>query len=262
VRIPKPWGALAAVSLTAMTASPARAEPSPALPQDTPPKRPLPDYGVRRPEPKTARDIALWVPRLVLSPLYLVSEYVVRAPLSALIPALERAEAPRKLYDFFAFGSEHKAGIVPVGYADFGFNPSVGVYGFWNDAWAKGNDWSVHAEAWPDDWYAFSLKESVRLDGREGPARPGVRSAQAGPGLLRDRPRDPAVEPEPVHRGGGGRERHAGLEVLAREPLAAHGGPAQREPRSRPLRHRSEPTAGGGNRSLRRAVRIWRSVHR
>ena len=191
MRIPKPWGALAAVSLTAMTASPARAEPSPALPQDTPPKRPLPDYGVRRPEPKTARDIALWVPRLVLSPLYLVSEYVVRAPLSALIPALERAEAPRKLYDFFAFGSEHKAGIVPVGYADFGFNPSVGLYGFWNDAWAKGNDWSVHAEAWPDDWYAFSLKESVRLDGLKvlhvqvsGVHRPDRVFYGIGPGTL------------------------------------------------------------------------------
>jgi hypothetical protein len=165
VRVAKPWVALAAVALSATMARPARADPSLSVPPEDPPaKRPVPDYGGRRPEPKTARDVLLWVPRLVLSPLYLVSEYLIRAPLSAAIPALERAEAPRKLYDFLAFGSEHKAGIVPVGYADFGFNPSVGVFGFWNDAFAKGNDWSVHTEAWPDDWYAFALKESARLD--------------------------------------------------------------------------------------------------
>jgi len=38
------------------------------------------------------------------------------------------------------------------------------LYGFWNDAIAEDNDWSVHAEGWPSDWYALSVKESTRLD--------------------------------------------------------------------------------------------------
>jgi len=103
---------------------------------------------------------------VILSPLYLVSEYVVRAPLSVVVPAAESAELPRRVYNFFTFGPQRKAGVIPVGYADFGLNPSVGVYGFWNDAFAVGNDWSVHAEAWPDDWYSLAMKESVRLDSR------------------------------------------------------------------------------------------------
>jgi len=101
---------------------------------------------------------------VLLSPLYLVSEYVVREPLAAVIPAAERADLPTKVYDFFAFGPDHKAGIVPVGLVEFDFNPSIGLYAFWNDAFGKGNAWSLHTEVWPSDWYAVSLRESTRLD--------------------------------------------------------------------------------------------------
>ena len=160
----KLWGALTVVALGAMTARPAGADPTPPATSEPPPKRPVPDYGWRRPTPTTARHVLLWVPRVILSPLYFVSEYVFRAPLSVVIPAAERAEVPRKLRDLFLFAPGHKGGIVPVAYADFGFNPSAGVYAFWNDALATGNDWSVHAEAWPTGWYALSLRESVRLD--------------------------------------------------------------------------------------------------
>jgi hypothetical protein len=159
----KPWGALASIALATATALPARADPPPPAPEPTP-KKQVPDYDGRGPEPKTPGDAALWVPRVILSPLYLVTEYGIREPLSLAIPAAERADLPRKVYNFFTFGPEHKAGIVPVGFIDFDFNPSVGVYAFWRDAFAKGNDWSVHTEAWPWNWYALSFKESTRLD--------------------------------------------------------------------------------------------------
>jgi len=159
----KPWGALALIALATTTALPAHADPPPPASEPTP-KKQVPDYDGRGPEPKTPGDAALWVPRVILSPLYLVTEYGIREPLALAIPAAERADLPRKVYNFFTFGPEHKAGIVPVGLIDFDFNPSVGVYAFWHDAFAKGNDWSVHTEAWPTDWYAVSLKEGVRLD--------------------------------------------------------------------------------------------------
>jgi hypothetical protein len=96
-----------------------------------------------------------------------VSEYVIRRPLALAIPAAERADLPRKIYDFFTFGPEHKAGFAPVGFYEFGFNPSVGVYAFWNDAGFAGDDWHAHVEAWPVDWLAGSLTDRIRFDARQ-----------------------------------------------------------------------------------------------
>lgn len=128
------------------------------------PKHPIPDYDGRGPEPVTAGDVALWSGRVVLSPLYLVSEYVLRRPLALAITAAEQADVPRKLYDFFTFGPNHNIGFAPVSYFDFGFNPSAGVYAFWNDAGFAGDDWHVHLEAWPDDWVGVSLTDRMQLD--------------------------------------------------------------------------------------------------
>ncbi len=107
------------------------------------PKRAVPDYDGRGPPPTTPGDVALWVPRVALFPLYVTSEFVIRRPLGALIVAAERSNVPRWLYDFFAFGPAHKSGFAPIAMIDFGFNPSVGVYVFWDDAFAKGNDLSL-----------------------------------------------------------------------------------------------------------------------
>jgi len=135
-----------------------------ALADEPSPKRAVPDYGGRRPPPPTAGQVAMWVPRVALAPAYMVTEYVLRWPLSVAIPAAERADLPRKLYDFFTFGPEHKAGFAPVALVAFGFNPSVGVYVFWDDALFDGNSMRLHAEAWPVDWFAGSLTERIQID--------------------------------------------------------------------------------------------------
>ena len=151
------WLGVAAILGVAIVPRPLHAdEPSP--------KRPIPDYSGRGPDPTTVGEVALWVPRVLLSPLYLVTEYVIRWPLSVAIPAAEHADLPRKLYDFFTFGPDHKIGFAPVGLIEFGFNPSVGVYAFWNDALFKGNFLHLHAEAWPSDWLAGSLTERIEVD--------------------------------------------------------------------------------------------------
>jgi hypothetical protein len=177
----KTISAIAAAALVASTTSPrpARAdEPPPAavpssttiaaappaapLPQPSP-KRPLPDYEGRGARPTTPGEAALWVPRVLLSPVYFVTEWLVRRPLGAAVSAAERADLPDILYNFFAFGPEHKAGIAPIAFVEFGFNPSVGVYGFWDDAFFKGNDLRAHASFWTDDWIAASLVQRVRF---------------------------------------------------------------------------------------------------
>jgi hypothetical protein len=160
-----------------------------------PPKRPLPDYGNRGPRPTTAGDVVKVVVRAAVSPLYFVSEFVIRRPLEAVIPLAERSNIPKELYDFFLFGPDHKAGIVPTFLADFGLRPSVGLYGFWTDAGVEKHDVVVHGSTWGPDWLAGGVTDRVRfsknssdnesltLSGDTRPDRPfygiGPRSLQA-----------------------------------------------------------------------------------
>jgi hypothetical protein len=77
--------------------------------------------------------------------------------------AAERADLPEALYNIFAFGPDHKAGIVPIAFVDFGFNPSIGVYAFWDDAFFRGDDLRAHVSFWPDEWIGGSLVQRIRL---------------------------------------------------------------------------------------------------
>ena len=173
--------AMAAALAASSTAGLARADPAPpvasappaALPSPPPPaqspspRRPLPDYDGRGPAPTTAGDVALWVPRIVLSPLYLTTEFLVRRPLGAAVSAAERADLPTAIYDFFAFGPDHKSGVAPIAFIDFGFNPSIGIYGFWNDAFFKGDDLRAHLDFWPHDWIGGSFVQRIHFHGKD-----------------------------------------------------------------------------------------------
>jgi hypothetical protein len=130
---------------------------------DDPPKRPVPDYSNRGKPPVTPGDVALASARVVAAPAYFVTEYVIRRPLEATIPALERSGVPKSLYDFFLFGPEHKAGIVPTFLADFGLRPSVGLYAFWKDAGAPRHDMNIAGSTWGPAWLAGSLMDRYRF---------------------------------------------------------------------------------------------------
>jgi hypothetical protein len=149
-------GLLVALSVC-MTTRSASAESQPA--------RPMPDYDGRggKGQPTTPGRGALWVPRVVLFPVYLVTEYVVRRPLGYLITAAERAELPSALYDIFAFGPDHKAGVVPIAFVDFGFYPSVGLYAFWDDAGFKGHDLRMRASTAGSRWLSVAASERFQL---------------------------------------------------------------------------------------------------
>jgi hypothetical protein len=124
-------------------------------------KRKLPNYDGRGDPPVSAGDVLLWVPRVVLAPPYLVTEYVLRRPLGWAIAGAERAGLPAALYDFFAFGPDHKAGFAPTAFVDFGFRPSVGLLFFWNDALARGNDMRLQIGFWGTDWLAASFTDRI-----------------------------------------------------------------------------------------------------
>ena len=125
-------------------------------------RRPMPDYDGVPPDPDPA-DNLLWFPRVALFPVYLVSEYLVRQPLGWLSTTAEEQNWPALVSDFFTFGPEKNVGIIPTGLIDFGFRPSVGLYFFWNDAGAEGNDVRLRGATWGADWLTFSAKDRLSL---------------------------------------------------------------------------------------------------
>ncbi len=160
----------------------------PTVANATPPKRTPPDYDGRGSPPTTPNKAALWVPRVLLFPLYVTSEYVIRRPLGAAIAGAERARLPQALYDFFMLSEDRKVGWVPTFFVDFGFRPSAGLYFFWDDAFAKGNDLRLHAATWGRTWLAGSVTDRIHLSQRDsltlrwsGIRRPDYRYYGEGP---------------------------------------------------------------------------------
>ncbi|HEY2370450.1 MAG TPA: BamA/TamA family outer membrane protein [Polyangiaceae bacterium] len=133
----------------------------------TAPKRDVPDYDGRGKKSKTAGDALLWIPRVLFSPLYFTTEYVLRRPLGAFLTWAERSKTIESFYDFFAFGPNHSAGFAPIAFIDFGFNPSVGIYLFWDDALVKGNSLAFHGTTWGADWLAGVWSDTVHIDARD-----------------------------------------------------------------------------------------------
>jgi hypothetical protein len=145
----------------ALAADPAAA---PQAPSEESPPRTLPDYDGRPAPGPDAGDVLLWVPRVVLFPLYFVTEVLIREPLGFLIAGAERNGVPAALYEFFTFGEQHQAGIVPTAFVSFDFQPSVGLYAFWNDAFFKGHDLRLRAGFGGRQWISAAVSERFYLD--------------------------------------------------------------------------------------------------
>ncbi|MFO0568540.1 MAG: BamA/TamA family outer membrane protein [Polyangiaceae bacterium] len=178
--------ALAFGLLTVVGANLARAAPSPSPSEEPAPpasrpekplppgaKRELPDYSGRGAEPTTVGDVLLWIPRVVFSPLYFVSEFLVRRPLGWVVASAEEQEIPQKVVDLLTFGPENNVGIIPTGIIDFGFRPSVGVYFFYNDFLARTNKLRARVAFGGADWLLLNLADRVEPTPRE---RIGVRA--------------------------------------------------------------------------------------
>jgi hypothetical protein len=130
-------------------------------------KRPVPDYDGRGEEAPGAGDVLLYVPRVVLFPAYLVSEYVVRRPMEWLVINAEQGQWPSLVLDFFTF-EDRSIGVFPTGLVDFGFRPSVGVYMFWNDFIVERNDIRFSAATGGSHYYTAHFTDRVRLPENAG----------------------------------------------------------------------------------------------
>lgn len=109
--------------------------PAPARPQvgARPAKRAVPDYD-GRPDAASALDVIAWVPRIVLFPVRIAVDYLVRWPIGAVVRTAEHSRGGRKLFSsLFLQPKTPTPSLYPVALYDFGFKPSLGVRLKWTD---------------------------------------------------------------------------------------------------------------------------------
>jgi hypothetical protein len=124
-------------------------------------ERALPDYEGRE-QPTSAGRALLWVPRVVLFPVYLATEFVLRRPLGWLVSTAEREHWPTLIINFFTFG-ERQGGILPTWLIDYGLRPSFGVFAFWNDFLVEQNDLRLRAAYGGSDVLSLRLSDRFPL---------------------------------------------------------------------------------------------------
>ncbi len=92
-------------------------------------KREVPDYDGRGEEPTSAAEGAAWVPRIILFPVWVVTEYVVRWPLGTAAKAVERYHVIEYAKEIFTF-RDGTIGAFPTLNLDRGITPMVGIYSY------------------------------------------------------------------------------------------------------------------------------------
>ena len=133
----------------------------------------MPDYRGQEPPPPTAGEVLIWVPRVILIPVYLVTEYVIRVPVGAFSTAAEKGDWGPAVFNFFAFGPDHKGGIFPTFFLNFGFRPSIGLHFFWDDTFVARNKVTADLAWGGSNWitiglgdrYRFTKESSIALEG-------------------------------------------------------------------------------------------------
>lgn len=94
-------------------------------------KRIRPDYDGRGEDPKTAKDVLIWAPKVIFFPAHLVTEYVIRKPLGWLLSTAEKNHWHTHLLDTFTFGENRQALLIPTFFLEFNFKPSIGFFIKW-----------------------------------------------------------------------------------------------------------------------------------
>ncbi|HEY1908671.1 MAG TPA: BamA/TamA family outer membrane protein [Myxococcaceae bacterium] len=127
-----------------------------------PPRREVPNYRQLDPVPTTAGDVLIWVPRVVLLPGYLVTEYALRVPVGAFSTASEKGNWAGKAFNFFAFGPDHKGGILPTFSFNTGFRPTIGAHFWWGDTFVAGNTLTADVAWGGSDWIRTAIGDQYR----------------------------------------------------------------------------------------------------
>jgi len=144
------------------------------------PRRQVPDYDGREPPPPTAGERLLWIPRILVFPAWLVTEFVLRRPLAALTRWVERrageGTSQKSPLRFLVF-DDGRVQIIPTLLIDFGNQPSVGFYVRWNEAGHPNHHLRFHFAFWGPEWVKGRI--TTRWEPPDGDMRAELRlSAQ------------------------------------------------------------------------------------
>ncbi|MFT5355276.1 MAG: hypothetical protein ACI9KE_002492, partial [Polyangiales bacterium] len=156
--------------------------------------RDVPNYDGRDEAPISAREALLWVPRVLLAPLYFISEFVLRRPLELAVTSVEEQEIAGKVLRFFSFGPGNRFFLSPSATFDLGFRPNIGAYFGVEDAFVANNElrlnysfgglgWNLASITdrftWDDGRWEFALRTRFfqRPDGRYFGTGTGVRES-------------------------------------------------------------------------------------
>ncbi len=134
-------------------------------PAELSPRRDVPNYRQLDSEATTAGDVLIWVPRVILLPAYLVTEYALRAPVGGISTVAEKNNWAGSLYDFFAFGPNHRGGILPTFSFNTGFRPTIGAHFFWDDTFVARNTFTADAAWGGSDWVRVAVGDRYTFSG-------------------------------------------------------------------------------------------------
>jgi hypothetical protein len=126
--------------------------PPSAAPMPAPPGTEIAATGSidgRPPAPPTAREGLAWIPRLVLMPAHITTEYLLRRPIVAFVRWGDEHFLWKRIYDTFTWNGG-RAGVYPIGNVDLGLNMSGGVAFFWHGFGAADNSVNASASAGHD----------------------------------------------------------------------------------------------------------------
>lgn len=129
-------------------------------PTRRPPRREVPDYDGRPDPAPTVGQVLAWGPRLLLMPLYVAAEYMLRRPIGFLSRQAEEGAATDPL-ELFTFGPGDNMALVPTFVIDFGQQPSAGFYYRWNEALHPMNEVRAHFGTWGRDWLSSVVADRV-----------------------------------------------------------------------------------------------------
>lgn len=103
----------------------------------------------------------LWVPRVLLAPLYLVEEYLLRRPLGAVI---SRANSLASARDDQTRGDKTVHVIAPTFFYDRGMDPQIGFYIANDRLFAAGNQLRFQVATWGPDASDLAVRDRYLID--------------------------------------------------------------------------------------------------
>ncbi|MEM9860265.1 MAG: hypothetical protein AAF938_01515 [Myxococcota bacterium] len=164
-------------------ADPSAAPTEAPLEEPTVARREVPNYDGRSHGP-TAVDRLLWVPRILVSPLYFITEFVLRRPLGYLVTNAEENNIPDKVVQFFTFGPDGNVAVAPTVSFDFGFRPSVGLYLRWNDIVAPGHSLRAGYSFGGVDWHSGAVAYRIAPENGDYELQLGFSATKRPDGLF------------------------------------------------------------------------------